>query len=162
MILYSVQGRTGVNIEPATVARLARVENIVGIKEASGNVGQMAAILNSVPEDFIVLSGDDSLTLPVIALGGRGVISVASNEIPAEMAQMTKLAPHRRFCRGAADSPPLPSVDGNKFCGVESDSGESGAGGNGIAQAGVETAAGCAQGGKSGAHSRGAGICESH
>jgi 4-hydroxy-tetrahydrodipicolinate synthase len=92
MILYSVQGRTGVNIEPATAARLARVENIVGIKEASGNVGQMAAILNSVPENFIVLSGDDSLTLPVISLGGRGVISVASNEIPAEMARMTKLA----------------------------------------------------------------------
>jgi 4-hydroxy-tetrahydrodipicolinate synthase len=92
VILYSVQGRTGVNIEPATVARLAKVENIVGIKEASGNVGQMGAILNSVPADFIVLSGDDALALPLIALGGRGVISVASNEIPAEMTQMVKLA----------------------------------------------------------------------
>src|SRR5271163_3631392 len=90
IILYSVQGRTGVNIEPATVRRLAEVENIVGIKEASGNVAQMAAILNLVPEDFIVLSGDDALTLPVISLGGRGVISVVSNEIPAEMAEMVR------------------------------------------------------------------------
>jgi 4-hydroxy-tetrahydrodipicolinate synthase len=92
IILYSVQGRTGVNIEPATVKRLASIENIVGIKEASGNVSQMAAILNAVPDDFIVLSGDDAITLPLIALGGRGVISVVSNEIPAEMSQLTRLA----------------------------------------------------------------------
>src|SRR2546430_16247109 len=93
IILYSVQGRTGVNIEPATVKRLAEIENIVGVKEASGNVSQMAAILNAVPEGFIVLSGDDAITLPVISLGGRGVISVVSNEIPAEMSQLTRLAP---------------------------------------------------------------------
>ena len=92
IILYSVQGRTGVNIEPGTVKRLAEVENIVGIKEASGNVPQMAAILNAVPDDFIVLSGDDAITLPVVSLGGRGVISVVSNEIPAAMAQLTRLA----------------------------------------------------------------------
>lgn len=92
IILYSVQGRTGVNIEPATVKRLAQIENIIGIKEASGNVSQMAAILNAVPDDFIVLSGDDAITLPLIALGGRGVISVVSNEIPAEMSQLTRLA----------------------------------------------------------------------
>jgi 4-hydroxy-tetrahydrodipicolinate synthase len=92
IILYSVQGRTGVNIEPATVARLAQIPNIVGIKEASGNVGQMATILNCVPDEFIVLSGDDALTLPLMALGGRGVISVASNEIPAEMKRLTQLA----------------------------------------------------------------------
>jgi 4-hydroxy-tetrahydrodipicolinate synthase len=92
IILYSVQGRTGVNIEPATVKRLAEIENIVGIKEASGNVSQMAAILNAVPDDFIVLSGDDAITLPVISLGGRGVISVVSNEIPAEMSQLTRFA----------------------------------------------------------------------
>src|ERR1700760_923556 len=91
IILYSVQGRTGVNIEPATVARLAAIRNIVGIKEASGSIAQMAAILNLVPEDFIVLSGDDAITLPLIALGGRGVISVVSNEIPAEMAEMVRL-----------------------------------------------------------------------
>jgi len=92
IILYSVQGRTGVNIEPATVKRLAEIENVIGIKEASGNVSQMAAILNAVPDDFIVLSGDDAITLPVISLGGRGVISVVSNEIPAEMSQLTRLA----------------------------------------------------------------------
>ncbi len=92
VILYSVQGRTGVNIEPATVQKLAKVENIIGIKEASGNVAQMATILNCVPEDFIVLSGDDSVTLPVISLGGRGVISVVSNEIPGEMSRMVRLA----------------------------------------------------------------------
>ena len=107
IILYSVQGRTGVNIEPATVKRLAQIENIIGIKEASGNISQMAAILNAVPDDFIVLSGDDAITLPLIALGGRGVISVVSNEIPAEMSQLTRLAlqgdfaaareVHRRF-----------------------------------------------------------------
>ncbi len=92
VVLYSVQGRTGVNIEPATVERLARVENILGIKEASGNIGQMATILNSVPEDFIVLSGDDAIALPLIALGGRGLISVASNEIPAAMTKLVHLA----------------------------------------------------------------------
>src|SRR5262249_47223112 len=91
-ILYSVQGRTGVNIEPATVKRLAEIENIVGIKEASGNISQMAAIMNSVPDGFIVLSGDDTITLPLMALGGRGVISVVSNEIPAEMAHLTRQA----------------------------------------------------------------------
>ncbi|HEY4978355.1 MAG TPA: 4-hydroxy-tetrahydrodipicolinate synthase, partial [Candidatus Acidoferrum sp.] len=97
VVLYSVQGRTGVNIEPATVQRLARVENIVGIKEASGNIGQIATILNGVPEDFIVLSGDDAIALPLIALGGRGVISVASNEIPAQMTKLVHLALARDF-----------------------------------------------------------------
>ncbi|PYU06777.1 MAG: 4-hydroxy-tetrahydrodipicolinate synthase [Acidobacteria bacterium] len=107
IILYSVQGRTGVNIEPATVKRLAEIENIAGITEASGNIAQMSAILNAVPNDFLVLSGDDSITLPLIALGGRGIISVVSNEIPAEMTRLTKLclegdfsaarAVHRRY-----------------------------------------------------------------
>lgn len=92
IVVYSVQGRTGVNVEPATVRRLAAIENIVGIKEASGNISQMAAILNAVPEDFIVLSGDDAITLPLVALGGRGVISVVSNEIPSDMARLTRLA----------------------------------------------------------------------
>jgi 4-hydroxy-tetrahydrodipicolinate synthase len=92
VILYSVQGRTGVNIEPATVQRLAQIPNIVGIKEASGNIAQMATILNCVPEEFLVLSGDDAVTLALIALGGRGVISVVSNEIPAEMKRLTQLA----------------------------------------------------------------------
>ena len=98
IILYSVQGRTGVNIEPATVQRLAHIPNIVGIKEASGSMGQIAAILNCVPETFLVLSGDDALTLPLIALGGHGVISVVSNEIPAEMSRMVRLALNGDFC----------------------------------------------------------------
>jgi 4-hydroxy-tetrahydrodipicolinate synthase len=92
IILYSVQGRTGVNIEPSTVLRLSQIENIVGIKEASGNISQMGAILSQVSSDFVVLSGDDSLTLPLIALGGRGLISVASNEIPAEMTRLVQSA----------------------------------------------------------------------
>jgi 4-hydroxy-tetrahydrodipicolinate synthase len=92
IILYSVQGRTGVNVESTTVQRLANIPNIVGIKEASGNVAQMGAILNSVPRDFLVLSGDDALTLPLLALGGHGVISVVSNEIPGEMAEMVRRA----------------------------------------------------------------------
>ena len=92
IILYSVQGRTGVNIEPSTVLRLSQIPNIVGIKEASGNISQMGAILNLVHKDFLVLSGDDSLTLPLISLGGRGLISVASNEIPAEMTRLVQSA----------------------------------------------------------------------
>ncbi|HUJ30422.1 MAG TPA: 4-hydroxy-tetrahydrodipicolinate synthase [Candidatus Acidoferrum sp.] len=91
IILYNVPGRTGVNIEPATVSRLAGIENIVGIKEASGNIGQMAAIAARVPARFAVLSGDDSVTLSLMAIGGRGVISVVSNEIPAEMTRLTQL-----------------------------------------------------------------------
>lgn len=92
IVIYSVQGRTGVNVEPATLARLAEVPNIVGVKEASGNVSQMATILARVPEAFHVLSGDDALALPLIALGGRGVISVVSNQIPAEFTRLTQAA----------------------------------------------------------------------
>jgi len=92
IILYSVQGRTGVNVEPATVFRLSQIKNIVGVKEASGNINQMGAILRQVPGDFLVLSGDDSLTLPLLALGGHGLISVASNEIPAEMTRLVQTA----------------------------------------------------------------------
>lgn len=90
IIVYSVQGRTGINVEPATLARLASIENIIGVKEASGNIGQMANIIQQVPPEFKVLSGDDGITLPLIALGGRGIISVASNEIPAEMTELAQ------------------------------------------------------------------------
>jgi 4-hydroxy-tetrahydrodipicolinate synthase len=88
IVVYSVQGRTGVNVEPATLARLAQIENIVGVKEASGNIGQMANVVHEVPAHFTVLSGDDAITIPLMALGGRGVISVVSNEIPGAMAQL--------------------------------------------------------------------------
>jgi 4-hydroxy-tetrahydrodipicolinate synthase len=92
IVVYSVQGRTAVNVEPATLKRLAGIDNIAGVKEASGNIAQMANVLWQVPERFAVLSGDDAVTLPLIALGGRGLISVASNEIPAEMAELVRLA----------------------------------------------------------------------
>ncbi len=91
MIVYSVQGRTGVNIEPATLGRLAQIDNIVGVKEASGNITQMANVIQQVPDTFDVLSGDDAITLPLIALGGRGIISVVANEIPAEITALAKL-----------------------------------------------------------------------
>jgi len=90
IVVYSVQGRTGVNVEPATLARLAQIENIVAVKEASGNIAQMANVLHEVPPGFAVLSGDDAITIPLIALGGRGIVSVASNQIPAEMTQLAQ------------------------------------------------------------------------
>ena len=92
IIVYNIQGRTGVNVEPATLKRLAEIENIVGVKEASGNIGQMATVVHLLPEKFTVLSGDDAITIPLIALGGRGVISVVANEIPAEFTRLTQLA----------------------------------------------------------------------
>jgi len=92
IILYNVPGRTGANIEPGTLERLAEIPNIVGVKEASGNMTQIAEVINAVPERFLVFSGDDAVTLPVISLGGVGIISVASNEIPHEMSAMTRAA----------------------------------------------------------------------
>jgi 4-hydroxy-tetrahydrodipicolinate synthase len=92
LVLYNVPGRTAANIEPATLARLAEIRNIVAVKEASGSITQIAEVCNVVPQDFAVLSGDDAVTLPIIALGGVGLISVASNEIPREMAEMTRAA----------------------------------------------------------------------
>jgi len=92
IIVYNVPGRTGCNIDPATLVRLATIPNIVGVKEASGNMTQMAEICRAVPDDFIVLSGDDALTLPLMSIGGRGIISVASNQVPAEMVQMVEAA----------------------------------------------------------------------
>jgi 4-hydroxy-tetrahydrodipicolinate synthase len=90
IVIYSVQARTGVNVEPATLARLAQIENIVGVKEASGNIAQMANVIHEVPAHFTVLSGDDAITIPLMALGGRGVISVVSNEIPGPMAKLAQ------------------------------------------------------------------------
>ena len=91
IILYNVPPRTNVNIEPATLRRLSEIENIIGVKEASGNIAQMTQVIQQVPEDFIVLSGDDALTLPLVAMGGRGLISVTSNEIPTEMTRLVQL-----------------------------------------------------------------------
>ena len=102
LLLYSVQSRTGVNIEAATVKRLSEIDNIVGIKEASGSITQMGAILNTVSESFDVLSGDDSMALPLMALGGRGFISVISNETPAEMTQLARLCNGGNFVAARA------------------------------------------------------------
>src|SRR5882672_7754002 len=102
IVVYNVPGRTGVNVEVATLVRLAQLPNIVGVKEASGNVSQMCDICRAVPPDFIVLSGDDALTLPLMAVGGRGIISVASNEIPVEMVQMVEAAARNDFAAARA------------------------------------------------------------
>ena len=92
LMLYNIAGRTGANIETPTLLRLAEIENIIAVKEASGNIGQIAEVCGTVPEHFLVFSGDDAITLAVIGLGGAGIVSVCSNEIPAEMARMTRAA----------------------------------------------------------------------
>ena len=91
IVVYNVPGRTGLNVDPATLARLATLETVTGVKEASGNISQMSSIFQVVPKDFAVLSGDDAITLPLIALGGVGIISVASNEVPYAMSRLTAL-----------------------------------------------------------------------
>ena len=96
-ILYNIPGRTSVNLAPETIIRLASIPNIVGVKEASGNMSQMCEVCRAVPPDFIVLSGDDALALPLMSVGGRGVISVISNEIPSELAQMVEAAERDDF-----------------------------------------------------------------
>jgi 4-hydroxy-tetrahydrodipicolinate synthase len=97
IMLYNVPGRTGVNMEPRTVARLSELPTIVAVKEASANVVQMSEIIASTPDDFLLLSGDDPLTVAVMAIGGRGVVSVASNEAPAEMVQVVELCERGDF-----------------------------------------------------------------
>ena len=97
IIVYNVPGRTGCNVDPATLVRLATIPNVVGVKEASGNMTQMAEICRALPESFLVLSGDDALTLPLMSIGGRGIISVASNEVPAEMVQVVEAAERGDF-----------------------------------------------------------------
>jgi 4-hydroxy-tetrahydrodipicolinate synthase len=97
IIVYNVPGRTGVNVDPSTLVRLSTIPGIAGVKEASGNMGQICEVCRASPEGFIVLSGDDSLTLPVMAVGGHGIISVASNGMPAEMSRMVELAESGNF-----------------------------------------------------------------
>jgi 4-hydroxy-tetrahydrodipicolinate synthase len=97
IILYNIQGRTGTNIETRTLLRLAEIPNIVGVKEASGNITQICEVVNSVPANFIVLSGDDAITLPLMSIGGRGIVSVVSNEIPGEVVAMVEAAEHGDF-----------------------------------------------------------------
>jgi len=97
VMVYNVAGRTGSNVETATLVRLSAIPNIIGVKEASGNMQQMCEVCRAVPPEFLVLSGDDVMALPLMAVGGRGVISVASNEIPGEVAQMIEAAERNDF-----------------------------------------------------------------
>ncbi len=92
MILYNIPGRTGVNMSVATIAELAKHPNIIGVKEAAGSIEQMGAIIQATPEDFLVISGDDALTLPMVALGGAGVISVLGNAFPKEWTELVQYA----------------------------------------------------------------------
>ena len=133
LVIYSVQSRTGVNVEPSTLARLAQIENIVGVKEASGNISQMVNVLHEVPPNFAVLSGDDAVTIPLMALGGRGIISVVSNQIPGPMARLAQACLQRRFRRRPADPSPLPAADEYQFRRSQPDSGEGGDGVDGPA-----------------------------
>jgi 4-hydroxy-tetrahydrodipicolinate synthase len=102
IIVYNVPGRTGCNVEPKTLATLAEVPNIVGVKEASGNMTQICEVCRVVPDDFIVLSGDDALTLPLMAVGGKGIISVASNVVPGPMARMVETIERGDFAAARA------------------------------------------------------------
>ena len=102
IVVYNVPGRTGCNVDAATLARLATIPTVVGVKEAAGNMTQMAEIVNAVPKDFLVLSGDDALTLPLMAIGGHGIISVCSNQVPGEMAQMVEAAERGDFATARA------------------------------------------------------------
>ena len=92
IIVYNIKGRTGVNVETSTLLRMSKLRNIVAVKEASGDINQMMDVIQSLPKSFVTLSGDDSLTLPVMSLGGKGVISVISNLFPKKTAEMTKHA----------------------------------------------------------------------
>jgi 4-hydroxy-tetrahydrodipicolinate synthase len=97
IVVYNVPGRTGCNVDPATLARLATLPNIIGVKEASGNMGQICEICHLMPDTFIVLSGDDAMTVPAMAVGAKGVISVVSNEVPDEMSKMVEAAERNDF-----------------------------------------------------------------
>jgi 4-hydroxy-tetrahydrodipicolinate synthase len=92
VLLYNIPSRTGANLEPSTVLRLAELKNVSGVKESSGNIAQVTELLTTAPRSFKVFAGDDGLALPVIALGGAGLVSVASNVIPGQMARMVRAA----------------------------------------------------------------------
>lgn len=116
IIVYNVPGRTGCNVDAPTLARLAAITTIIGVKEASGNMSQMADIVRAVPDDFLVLSGDDALTLPLMAIGGRGLISVCSNQIPREMADMVEAAERGDFAAARAIHQRLLGLMQVNFC----------------------------------------------
>jgi 4-hydroxy-tetrahydrodipicolinate synthase len=131
IVLYNVPGRTGSNIEPGTVTRLAAIPNIVGIKEASGNMSQIADVCRQVPAEFFVLSGDDALTLPVMSIGGRGVISVVANETPCRNGAARRSRRTGRLCSRAQLAPEADAVDAGELCRIQSHPGEVRDGGDG-------------------------------
>jgi len=102
IVVYNVPGRTGVNVEVATLMRLAAIPNIIGVKEASGSMQQMCEICRAAPPGFLVLSGDDAMALPLMAVGGHGLISVISNEMPAEVSRMIEAAEQNDFAEARA------------------------------------------------------------
>jgi len=97
IVVYNVPGRTGCNVEPSTLARLAAIPRVAGVKEASGNMTQICEVVRAARDGFLVLSGDDALTLPAMAVGARGIVSVASNEVPGEMARLVEAAERNDF-----------------------------------------------------------------
>ena len=115
IVVYNVPGRTSCNVKPDLLRRLAALDNVVAVKEASGDIGQMVAICQTAANDFAVLSGDDSVTLPLMALGGAGVISVASNEIPSEMGPAVRGCACRRLWLAPRNPSTLLPVDGCQF-----------------------------------------------
>ena len=144
IVVYNVPGRTGCNVDPATLARLATIPTIVGVKEAAGNMTQMAEMIRAVPDEFLVLSGDDALTVPLMAIGGRGIISVCSNQIPREMADMVEAAERGDFATRAGHPPAHPRPDAGELLRVEPRPGEVRDGGDGVVRRGVPAADGAA------------------
>ena len=110
LILYNIPGRTSVNMTPATIARIAKLGNVVGIKEGSGSLGQVSDIIHQCDDDFTVLSGDDPLTLPMMALGAKGVITVTANVAPKDMAALVTAALAGNFAEARASHFKLASL----------------------------------------------------
>ena len=142
IVVYNVPGRTGCNVEPPTLVRLSSLPNVVGVKEASGNMSQMCDVCRAVPDDFIVLSGDDVVTLPLMAVGGRGIISVVSNEVPAEMSQLVEAAERGDYTAALRDSPAHHAADADQFRGIEPGSAQDRDGRDGAAGGDLPAAAG--------------------
>ena len=162
IMLYNVPGRTGCNIDAATCAKLATIPHVIGVKEASGNITQMVEICRAVPPDFLVLSGDDALTLPLMAIGGRGLISVASNAIPAEMSKMVEAAERGDFAGARLMHHHVCAADARQLHRVEPRPGQVRDGGDGTVRRGLSAADGVAAAGVAGEDSRvpeGAGDC---
>jgi 4-hydroxy-tetrahydrodipicolinate synthase len=116
LVVYNIPGRTASNILPATLARLARLEQVVGVKEACGDLGQISEVIARCPDDFAVLSGDDVLTLPLMAIGGRGVICTSSNVAPAEMVELVRAARNGDWVRARHLHYQLLPLFGALFC----------------------------------------------